>query len=168
MDDSWPGFTPKCTVVVPLDPAEWPPPAHAVSLDGTRFDPKRELHVTVLGSALGARISGLVACRALSELMLVDAFEAYDWTPVRTHTLLRLAKDEDGTCVESLIEPLTLPALAKFHVALGELLGEKLPPPPPHVTLYTRGSDEGIGVPDEQTLRELLVAQVDPDALTRA
>ena len=163
----WPAFGTKSTVVLPLEPL-WPVPPYAVAVSGTRFEPKRELHVTVIGSTLGARLSDAIGCRALREDALVQAFEALDWSFERTHTLLRLAKDEDGTRVESLIEPIAMPALAQFHRALGELLGESLPTPPPHVTLYTAGSDEGVGVPDEATLRERLIAQVDPAALVRA
>ena len=42
--------------------------------------------------------------------------------------------------------------MARFHARLGGLLGESLPVPPPHVTLYVRGDAEGIGVPDDATL----------------
>jgi hypothetical protein len=47
--------------------------------------------------------------------------------------------------------------MARFHAALGALLGRALPVPPPHVTLYVHGDAEGIGVPDAASLERYRV-----------
>jgi hypothetical protein len=41
---------------------------------------------------------------------------------------------------------LEMPAFAPYRVAVGELLGELLPEPPAHVTLYVAGDPVGIGI----------------------
>lgn len=157
----WPGWTPQRTLVWALDPAAWPPPVRAVTLDGIAFAPKRELHVTLVGKALGAQLHVAIAAGRLDEVAVYDAFAARDWRFVRHATYLRLEKvADDGGRRGAIIELLDLPAMEGFHRRLGRLLGCTLPVPPPHVTLYTAGDPEGIGVPDAAALRRLTVRAV--------
>lgn len=151
----WPGFGDGGTVVVPVDPATWPPPATAVTLAGVRFAPKRELHVTVVGSALGARVRA-----ALPEADVVALFEAHDWSFRRTHRVLHLRRTIDAKTEQTLVERIEQPAMAAFHHALSRRLGTALPVPPPHVTLYVHGTNEGIGIPDEASLARWTVGEV--------
>ena len=163
---SWPGWSPLHALVLPLDPALWPPPARAVTIDGIAFAPKRELHVTIVGKVLGAQLQAAMAAQRLDEAAVRDAFAARDWHFARHADLLRLEKvaDDGGRC-GSLIELLDMPAMEGFHRRLGRLLGCALPVPPPHVTLYTAGDAEGIGVPDVGALRLLAVRAVAPSEL---
>ena len=133
---------------------------HAVLLDDARFEPKAELHVTVIGRTLGARITRALADDTLREAELASAFEALDWSWSDTGAYVWLRKDKPAGRVESVIELIEMPAMAAFHFALGRKLGERLPVPPAHVTRWVRGDAEGIGVPDEDALRALTVRLV--------
>lgn len=123
-------------------------------LDDIPFAPKRELHVTIVGKALGAR---LVA----REAEVAALFEPLDWRFARTHRLVHLRRDVDGTTEQALVERIEQPAMAAFHHALSRLLGDALPVPPPHVTLYVSGTNDGIGLPDEQALARWTVGVID-------
>jgi hypothetical protein len=151
-----PGF------VLPVPPGRWPPPADGVRLDGLAFDPKPELHVTLVGSALGRE---LLATFGGSTIALVDAArDAIDWRFERggRRLLLRKTLIEHGhtTVAHSIIELVDLPAMACFHRRLGRLLGRQLPVPPPHVTLHTAGRVQGIGVSSPARLRAFTVRMV--------
>ena len=159
----WPGFTQAGTVVLPVPEASWPPPSAPVVLHGCCFSPKSELHVTIVGSALGAGLRAELESNTLDEACLAAAFHAQTWQLERTGPCMRLRRLRESVGPEapadaaSLIERIGLPAMAGFHAELGRLLGCGLPVPPPHVTLYTHGDESGIGVPDEATLLTLAV-----------
>src|SRR3546814_5090487 len=78
------------------------------------------------------------------------ARDAHDWDLERRDDWLLLRKPLSGNgraaIAHALIELVELPAMAPFQRALGRLLGRQLPLPPPHVTLYTAGRPQGIGV----------------------
>lgn len=165
---SWPGWTEDHTLVLPLDDA---PPAAAVSVDGLRFDPKKELHITLVGPELGAELHRVLGDRLESATR--PAFDALDWSGARTGALWRIEhriREADGKAGirSAIIEDVELPAMAFLHHWLGTLLGRQLPVPPPHVTLYTHGSPRGIGLPTEARLRAHLREAIDPGTLTAA
>jgi hypothetical protein len=149
---AWPGWSPGGTLVLPLDPARWAPPTAALAIDDVVFAPKRELHVTLIGRALGAEVLAEIAAGRLAAPELQDAFAAQRWRLRRSGLRLRLRKPPPEQGIESLIEPVAMPAMARWHAWLGGALGRSLPVPPPHVTLYVRGDPDGIGVPDEASL----------------
>lgn len=161
----WPGWTPQKTLLLPIDPAAWAAPTFAVRIDGHGFVPKPELHVTLVGRALGQQLLASLGERRYRTQVVRTAFEALDWSYVRSGRLLRLEKHgaEGGPDdrMGAIIEPIELPAMAAFHHQLGLLLGRELPVPPPHVTLYTAGKAKGIGIPNVAALREFTVRDVD-------
>ncbi len=145
-------------LVLPVAPAQWTPPRVDVVLDRLVFRPKAELHITVIGNALGRELREAVA-EAFLAGRLGDAFASRHWDFRRTglYLLLRKPFNDEGQAgiAHSIIERVDLPAMAPFHHALGRLLGRQLPVPPPHVTLYTAGRDRGIGVASGRRLRAL-------------
>jgi len=146
-------------LILPLDAGSWPPPAAAIDIDGLRLAPKPELHITLVGTALGAELQATFGSRA--NAITRGIHDAQDWHFERSgeRLLLRKAFVEDGRAVvaHSVIERIELPAMARFHRALGRLLGRQLPVPPPHVTLYTAGRASGIGVSSAARLRAFTV-----------
>lgn len=160
---AWPGFTARGTVVLPVPARLWPPPSAPVMLHGCRFQPKRELHVTLVGTVLGACLQAAMEDGRLDEAGIAAAFAGQSWQCARAGPCMRLERRGESAgpgatiVAASLIERIELPAMDGFHADLGRLLGASLDVPPPHVTLYTRGDDAGIGVPDEATLAALVV-----------
>ena len=166
-----PRLSPQHTLVLPIARRAWPPPARAVMLDGLLFVPKRELHITLIGSALGHDLRASVAGPSL-DAAIAAALAAHDWRFARSGRLLRLQTsiEDNGSTrtVGSIIELVDLPAMAPFHAALSRLLGRPLPVPPPHVTLYTQGSARGIAVPSAMDLQALRVREVTATELQAA
>lgn len=155
-----PGWTTAGTLLLPIAPDAWPPPARALRLDGIDFAPKSELHATIIGRALGARVR---AARD-ADPALADAVEAacaeQDWSWSRSHVRWLLRKHAEGVRKAAIVECIALPAMAAFHARLGALLDCALPVPPPHVTLYVAGDAEGIGVPDATAWRRYAVREL--------
>jgi len=159
----WPGWSAAHTLVLPVPVEAWAPPAVGVTLEGMEFEPKPELHVTLVGGALGRELHAALHERAVERASRA-AFESEDWSFVQRGRRLLLRKQVGGagrtTVFHSIIECLEMPAMARFHAALGVLLGRELPVPPPHVTLFTAGKAEGIGVASARQLRGYLVREV--------
>lgn len=153
LDATWPGLRIDSSVVIPIDPRAWPPPTRAIEHAGIVFDPKPELHVTVIGRALGAAVREAIAAGALGEGAVRAAFETGRWRLRRSDWRGHLHRDAsaDKVAADAIVEPVALPAMARFHARLAALLGRPLPVPPPHVTLFVAGAREGIGVPDPAT-----------------
>ena len=154
---AWPGFSAGGAVVIAIDPARWPPPAQPLILAARAYDPKHELHLTVIGRALGQALRAAVASGGLDEAVLRQAFEAGPWRLRRSGWWLPLRREAtaEKPAAASVIEPVALPAMARFHTRLSAATGRQLPVPPPHVTLFVEGDAEGIGVPDASTLAQL-------------
>ena len=161
-------FTPS--LILPIARGDWPPPDAPITIDGIRLQPKAELHVTLVGTALGEELLRSVARPRLHDTV-ARTLATHGTHPRRTGSLHLLRKPfaEDGRSgvAHSVIEHVRLPAMAPLHAALGRLLGRQLPVPPTHVTLYTAGDDRGIGVPSPTRLRALCVRRVDPSELKR-
>ena len=155
-----PAWTDAGTLLLPVPATTWPPPSMPLRLDGIAFVPKRELHVTLVGRALGAELgeSGLREAVA-------SASAALDWRFSRGGRWLRLHKRAEGRRRDAIIELIELPAMAALYARLAAMLGRAPPVPPAHVTLYTGGDDQGIGLPDAATLARCTVRRVDADEL---
>lgn len=148
--------------ILPIDPADWPPPAAGVRIGGIALEPKPELHVTLIGKALAAELQA--ALDAQAHARIEAAVAAQDWRFERGGARLLLRKPftgDDGRRVvaHSVIERIRLPAMARLHQDLGRLLGRQLPVPPPHVTLYVAGRPQGIGVSSPARLRAFTVPE---------
>ena len=152
--------------VLPIPPDRWAPPSGPLRLDGLVLQPKPELHITLVGNALGRELHRVFGDRAGA--LAESAVAALDWEWVRTgeRLLLRRTTGKPGEQVtaHSLIERIRLPAMARLHREMGRLLGRRLPVPPPHVTLYVAGREEGIGISSPARLRAFTVRRV-PDPL---
>lgn len=70
--------------------------------------------------------------------------------------------------IGAIVEPVVLPALARFTARVSEAAGIVLPATPPHVTLYTRGEPRGIDVRDAAALAALTVSEFAPRHVRRA
>ena len=151
------------SLVLPIAPDCWPPPRAGVEIDGIAFEPKPELHITLIGNRLGRELRRTFAAPWLAAAV-GTALDVGDWRFTRGHRcwLLRKPFIEDGRLrvAHSIIERVELPAMASFHHELGRLLGRQLPVPPPHVTLYVAGRAEGIGVSSGARLRAFTLREL--------
>lgn len=145
----WPGFSAQGTLVLPLPGAAFADVCGQLRCAGLVLQAKREFHVTVLNRRRAAAF--LVPPMPDAEpLDLPRLFAALDWHWHRLgETWLLRRRGEDGRLLHSVIERLHMPALNQFREALQYLSRHELPPTPAHVTLFTAGSDRGIGLDSE-------------------
>ncbi|MFL6591872.1 MAG: hypothetical protein ACJ8GK_04090 [Luteimonas sp.] len=169
-DAGKPRWTAARTLLLPLPAQAWRSLPAQLRLDGFDLRRKGELHATIVGRALGARIRERMAADARMRDAVTEAIAGLDWQWQRCRAWALLEKRDGARCRRSLVEHLRMPAMADFHRRLGTLLDQTLPVPPPHVTLYIGGGAKGIGLPDEATLERLRLRAVDatdlPDAIS--
>jgi hypothetical protein len=141
----WPGFTSRGSLLLPLPGAAALAKAASLELEGLSLARKIEFHVTLLDRALGARVHAPKAGGAPAE-KLPALFAGLDWAwHAGSERWLLLEAKADGPN-HSVVQLLEMPALARFRAGVGELLGERLPDTPAHVTLYVAGDPIGIGI----------------------
>jgi len=151
------------------------------------FDEKREFHITVLGFKNGGEIKKILKKLApeeqqakLSEIQaLVDST---DWSFMPEEGRYHISKEyktldpnnkgaEISETRESYIQKVQMQAIQDFYKKLNGILGSSLEPPPPHVTLYTNGTDkekakQGIGINSEADFAQLspeLISETPPE-----
>src|SRR3546814_13764597 len=126
-----PAATP--TLVLPIAPERWRPPAAAIALDGLRLEPKPELHITLVGRVLGAELPAEFGDRA--EDFIDAARRARDWRFERSaHCLLlrkSFAEDGQATIAHSMLELVDLPVMPPFHRDIVPLPCLSMPGSPP-------------------------------------
>jgi hypothetical protein len=153
------------TLLLAIPPQAWRPPSRGVRADGIEFAPKTELHVTIVGRALGAQAHAAMAADPALAAAIDATVSSFDWSWTRDRAWWLLRKRDGGADKASIVETVAMPAMSAFHARLGTLLGRTLPVPPPHVTLYVAGDTEGIGVPDDAAWRRYVVRAIAKDEL---
>jgi len=132
------------------------------------FDKKNKFHITVIGFKNGAAIQ-----RVLDELprdekqkilqhirsLVARADWGFTFLPERYHIAKNYSFRSGATMAtehrESYIQLVSMPDMITFYDALNSALGIRLEPPPPHVTLYTKGNTMGIGINSQEEFLKL-------------
>ena len=83
----WPGFTAYNTLIIDVDKHEFGIKAEPIEYSGSTFIPKREAHITVLGTELGSRLHQLIISNSHIEHQVRQAFESTDWSYTKTGDL---------------------------------------------------------------------------------
>jgi len=165
---NWPGFSADNTVIISVDKDKFGIQSRPMEFAGKVFMPKHEVHVTVFGSTLGNALQQQILHNPAVEQQISQAFESTDWCYKKTTDLRHLVRERCGQTSEAVIEEsiimlLEMEGMASFYQklkALG-LIDNDHPLPPPHVTLYTRNCDTGIGVHSANELIELSYERLD-------
>ncbi|MGY0632756.1 DUF3293 domain-containing protein [Luteimonas sp. A478] len=152
---TWPGFRSDGGLLLPLRVEQFltglPP---SLAWQGPTLKRKDECHVTVLNRACGNAARDALGYAGVRRL-----FKDQEWILHRTGDARLLCKPGTHDAF-SLIEDAHLPSLNAFREAVSLAMSADLPAVPPHVTLYTAGKPEGIGLPDQQTLARLEIARL--------
>ena len=164
----WPGLTGENTLIISVDKQDFAIKPHSIQHDGRIFVPKQETHITVLGSELGTKLLQQFIQHPELEQAIHNAFVTTDWSYQKTSDLRHLARKKaiagkDDVTEESIVMLIKMEGMAVFYRKLKDmgLIANDHPVPPPHVTLYTRNVDRGIGVDSESELAELSQGRVD-------
>lgn len=151
----------ECTLLLRVPDGTLELPGAPLRLPEGEFRPKDELHVTVVGRALGA----LLREREIEPERLAALAGRHEWMihPSDQFWLLGAPpKPGHRATRQSLIQLVDIPAFGPFLDALAELSGFQLPVPRPHLTWFTRNWDQGIGLDSEAEFRERRVRRLDP------
>jgi hypothetical protein len=164
----WPGLAGENTLIISVDKRDFAITPGPLQYDGRLFLPKQETHITVWGSELGTKLLQQSIQHPGLKQDIHDAFESTDWSYQKTSDLRHLARKKvipakDDITEETIIMLIHMEGMAVFYGKLKDLrlIGKDHPVPPPHVTLYTRNIDRGIGVDSESELAELSQGHVD-------
>ncbi len=158
----WPGFTTYNTLIISVNKHDFAIKTEPIEYSGKVFIPKQEAHITVLGSELGTRLLQQFVNKPDIEQQVIQAFESTDWSYTKMRDWRNIARhitDFNGniTTEESIIMLVEMEGMVAFYSKLKTLglINNDDPVPPPHVTLYTRNCDPGIGIHSESELAEL-------------
>ncbi|MCP4471547.1 MAG: hypothetical protein GY815_12850 [Gammaproteobacteria bacterium] len=140
MNIPWPGFNDMDSLIIPLAWNDVPFAQSAVYIGGERFEPKDELHVTVIGKKAGRDVQTRLSRAPRTEAALQQDFESLDWsfTPgTKVHVLSRATRKSRKSTI---VLPLQMPGMNIFYESLQarDLVAGDTPLPPPHITLYHR------------------------------
>lgn len=141
----------------------------AVEFQGKRFQPKDEVHITIIGTDLGERLKEAMARDPSIEPQLRQVIDNRDWSYQLQDRWYHVAQeaeddDEDGR-EESVIRMADVAGVADFYERLSQMLATELEVPPTHVTLYTYNNVHGIGVANQAEFNELVMREVSPAEL---
>jgi HAD superfamily hydrolase (TIGR01662 family) len=134
--------------------------ARPVRYRGEVFQPKSELHITILSQGTAEKTRQYLQSDTDGEQKIRSLIASSEWA-YRQQDKYFYVKDEAGN--ESIIQMATVPGLEQFLRQMERLSGESLEWPPTHVTLYTRGDPKGIGLPDQLTFERDVKTEVHPD-----
>ena len=165
---NWPGFTPYNTLIISVDKHDFGIKPESIEYSDKTFAPKQEAHITVLGSEHGLDLLQQFINNPDLEQRVQQAFESTDWSYTKTRDLRHLVRENTersgkNTTEETIIMLLEMEGMTAFYTQLKThgLVNKDHPVPPPHVTLYTRNCDLGIGVYSESELSELTCEYID-------
>lgn len=125
---------------------------------GKPFQPKQELHITIVSQDAGIILKHLENhpddVDDVQDLIL-----STDWSFSMLDDFFYV-QEKPG--VETIIQMVDIAAIRSFFKDLSKLIGQGFILPPTHVTLYTRGTEEGISLPDQQSFQQKVKNQIQP------
>ncbi|MFW6069976.1 MAG: hypothetical protein ACOC9X_02930 [bacterium] len=139
-----------------------------VEFEGKTFWPKDEVHITIIGSSLGAKLAKTL--EGDSDL-LEQVRAAVDETPWsyrledEWYHVVREEGVDDKPYAESIIRMAQVPAITSFYERLQALTALEIAPRPTHVTLYFYRDEQGIGVATWEEFEQRVVREVEPEQL---
>ncbi len=146
-----------------LDKVDYGYVDQAVRYQGRIFQPKSELHITIVSEDAGVLIKHLESHPDhLDEIQ--DLVLSANWECNKLDEYYHVV---DRPEVETIIQMVEMPGLRQFFRDLSKLVGQGFLLPPVHVTLYTRGTEAGITLPDQQSFQRRVRTRILPWEVVR-
>lgn len=136
--------------------------SQAVIYQGKVFQPKTELHVSIVSGSAADRLCETAEMNPAIVELIRGWIRTVDWRFLPLDRFYAVQDEEEN---ESIVQMVNMPGVAGFFQRLSDLLQQPLPLPPTHVTLFTCGDPQGIGLPDRETFDRLVKAEVLPEAI---
>lgn len=147
-------------ILVHLDKIDYGYMDQAVRYLGKVFQPKSELHITIVSQDAEQILKYLN--NHPQDGSLQDLILSTDWSFRKLEQFYHVVEAPE---VETLIQMVELPMLQAFFKDLSKLVGRGFELPPTHVTLYTRGTEKGISLPNQIVFKELAKTSMRPREL---
>ena len=143
---------------VQVNPSDLGYQARPVTYQALTYQPKSELHITLLSKGAAEEVSGWVGDDPARREQVQSLIAQTDFSFAPLRCFYHVRRDGDQT----LIQLVHMPSLRGFYQQLSTLVGKPLSVPPAHITLYTNGNPLGIGIASYQEFKRLVTGAADP------
>lgn len=173
MDPARIGFTKEGRLIIPLSKEEFGLLDRKIQFRDKVFDPKDEVHITVMGRALSGKVAEAIQANPLLESQIGRAIDEMDRTYEKLDKMYHVAKgikpEEGGgdqiIQAESIIVMVKAPGIERFYERLRQIMGKVPKVPPLHVTLYTHNYSLGIGLSSQADFDKYVTRKVSANEL---
>ncbi len=168
------GFTEIGTLLIPLSKEDFGLSDEKIEFLGKVFEPKEEVHITVIGKDLGQKLQEAIKGDPAIENQIEQVMKEADWSYEKKDKMYHISKDKKKVDLqgdfkvihaESIILMVEIAGIEQFYRKLGRIIGTELEVPPTHVTLYTYGDPVGIGLPNQAAFEEFVTREILPNEL---
>jgi hypothetical protein len=149
-------------LIVKIDQDEYGYPKTRVKYQDAVLEPKDELHITVISQEGAERLAGFLQENQEGKDKFKNLVHEIDWS-FRKQDRFFWVQEEEG--VETIIQMVEIPSMVDFFRSLSQVTGFGLEPPPTHVTLFMRGTEKGIGLPDREKFERVTKKTIELDDL---
>jgi hypothetical protein len=145
-----------------------------ITVRGQSFLPKSEFHITIIGRDLGQKIKEKISHDHEKKDLFLQYISETDWCYEVTNDIYLFEKEKEvsgndqkkkSIHTESIVQMVKVPSLESFYQKIELMTGISIPPRPVHITLYTHGDPEGIGVNNQIEFNEVYKAKIGMDEL---
>jgi hypothetical protein len=128
-----------------------------VTLEGRRFEPKDEVHITILSREAAEAVRQHLEENPEQGERLRRLIDETHWEFQKLDSFYHVWEEPEA---ETIIQMVEVPGLPAFFKRVGEMVVKEIEPPPAHVTLYLRNTEKGIGLPTQAVFEQLVQKQV--------
>lgn len=152
-------------LVVQINKAEYGFHEAPVLYQGRVFQPKSELHITVISADAAEEVRSFIARKPDEAVQVQEMVDETRWVFRELDSFYHVVESPG---VETIIQMVDVPYMAEFFSRLSGLVGRGFILPPTHVTLYVRGTEKGIGLPNQTVFDQLVQNGIHPNEIQPA
>lgn len=152
-------------VVVQISKAEYGYHEAPVRYQGHVFQPKSELHITVVSADAAEDVRSFIERRPDDAVQIQEMVDETRWVFRELEAFYHVVESPG---VETIIQMVEVPHMAEFFSRLSGLMGKGFVLPPTHITLYTLGTEKGIGLPTPTVFDQLAQSPIRPEEIQPA
>ena len=143
-------------VVAEINPSEYGYTHKAVRYQERIFYPKDELHITVVSGQSAETVRKHLEKQPQDTERIQEVVDQTDWSFRQLEEFYCVVDGE----AETIIQMVEMPFLSQFYSDLSGITGSGHILLPTHVTLYMRGTETGIGLPNQTAFDTLVKARI--------
>ena len=151
-------------VLLQVDGVDFGYPGMPVRYQGKIFQARQELHITVISKDAGIILKHLKRHPGDAD-DIQDLVLSTNWSFYKLNRFYLVQEEPEAETfiqpqAETIIQMVEIPALRLFLRDLSRLVGQGFVIPFTHITLYTRGTECEIPIPDQHGFQQLAKVQI--------